>query len=96
MKLAITQQNKITHVQTKQNADECFQMEASYSITITILTLHLYKTPWPESMSELYRLSDRCMLAKLVPTFAVRGCHIVSMTDLYGRILAFLDRTAFI
>jgi hypothetical protein len=24
--------------------------------------------------------------------FAVRGCHVVSVTDAYGRILAFLDR----
>jgi hypothetical protein len=27
------------------------------------------KTPWPESESELYRQSDRHLLAKLVPTF---------------------------
>jgi hypothetical protein len=29
--------------------------------------------PWPESASELYRPSDRRLLAKLVPTFAERG-----------------------
>jgi hypothetical protein len=29
---------------------------------------------------------------KLVTTFAVRGCHVVSVTDPYGRILGFLDR----
>jgi hypothetical protein len=28
---------------------------------------------WPESASELYRLSDRRLTAKLVPTFADRG-----------------------
>jgi hypothetical protein len=39
------------------------------------------KTPWPESASELYRLSDRRLSAKLVPTFAERGCHVVSVTD---------------
>jgi hypothetical protein len=38
------------------------------------------KTPWPESASELYRLSDRRLSAKLVPTFADRGCHVVSAT----------------
>jgi hypothetical protein len=27
-----------------------------------------------------------------VPTFADRGCHVVSVTDLYDRILGFLDR----
>jgi CBS-domain-containing membrane protein len=30
--------------------------------------------------------------AKLVPTFADRGCHVVSVMDLYGRILGFQDR----
>jgi hypothetical protein len=31
------------------------------------------KTPWPESESELYRLSDRSLSVKLVPTFADKG-----------------------
>jgi hypothetical protein len=30
--------------------------------------------------------------AKLVPTVVDRGCHAISMTDPYGRILDFLDR----
>jgi hypothetical protein len=47
------------------------------------------QTPWPESVSEPYRLSDRCLSAMVVPTFADRGCHVVSVTDPYGRILAF-------
>jgi hypothetical protein len=37
--------------------------------------------------SELYRPSDRRLPAKLVPTFAVRGCHVVGVTDPYGRVL---------
>jgi hypothetical protein len=49
-------------------------------------------TPWPESASELYRPSDRRLSAKLVPTFADRGCHVVSVTDPHGCILGFLDR----
>jgi hypothetical protein len=28
-----------------------------------------------------------------MPTFADRGCHVVSETDTYGRILGFLDRS---
>jgi hypothetical protein len=40
-----------------------------------------------------YRPSDRRLLAKLVPTSADRGCHVVSVRDPYGRILGFLDRT---
>jgi hypothetical protein len=54
---------------------------------------HTYRTPWPESVSELYRPSDCRLSAKLVPTLADRVCHMVSVTDPYGRILGFLDRT---
>jgi hypothetical protein len=49
------------------------------------------KLPWPESASELHRPSDRRLSAKLVLTFADRGFHVVKVTDLYGRILGFLD-----
>jgi hypothetical protein len=58
------------------------------------LFLNKAKTPWPESMSELhvYRPSDRRLSAKLVPTFADIGCHMVSVTDPYGRNLDFPDR----
>jgi hypothetical protein len=47
-------------------------------------------TPLFESASVLCRPSDRRLSAKLVPTFADRGCHEVSMTDPYGRVLGFL------
>jgi hypothetical protein len=50
-------------------------------------------TPWPESASELYRPSDSRLSAKLVPAFAAKGCHVVNVTDLYGRILGFLNRS---
>jgi hypothetical protein len=42
-----------------------------HSLSTTIIT------PWPESASKLYGPSDR-HLAKLVPTFADRGSHVVS------------------
>jgi hypothetical protein len=41
-------------------------------------------------MSELYRPSDRRLSAKLVPTFADRGRHMVSVTNSYSRIHGFL------
>jgi hypothetical protein len=44
-----------------------------------------------ESETELYRTSDRRLSAKLLPTFADRGCHVVIVTDPYGLILGFLD-----
>jgi hypothetical protein len=55
----------------------------------------LKKTPWPESASELYRPSDRRLSAKLVSTFADRGCHVVSVTDPYSSIVWFLDRSSY-
>jgi hypothetical protein len=51
--------------------------------------------PCPESTSELYRPSDRRLSSKLVPTFADRRCHVVSVTDSYRRILAFLDQSRY-
>jgi CBS-domain-containing membrane protein len=51
------------------------------------------KIPWPESASKLFRPSDRHLSAKLVSTFAEKGCHVVSVTDTYGRILGFLDQS---
>jgi hypothetical protein len=51
------------------------------------------QTPWSESASELYRPSDRRLSAKWLPTFVDKGCHVVSVTDPYGRILGFLDRS---
>jgi hypothetical protein len=37
----------------------------------------------------------RRLSVKLVPTFADRGCHVVSVTDPYGRNLGFLDRSRY-
>jgi hypothetical protein len=53
------------------------------------------KTPWSESARELYRSSDSRLSAKWLPTFADRGCHVVSVTDPYGRILGFLDSSRY-
>jgi hypothetical protein len=36
--------------------------------------------------------TDSRLSTKLMPIFADRGCHVVSVTDPYGRILGFLDR----
>jgi hypothetical protein len=44
-------------------------------------------------MSPQANYTDRAirLSAKLVPNFADIGCHVVSVTDLYSRILRFLD-----
>jgi hypothetical protein len=54
---------------------------------------HNKQTPWSESANELYRPSVR-RLSKLVSPFADRGCHVVSVTDPYGRI-GFLYRSCY-
>jgi hypothetical protein len=59
------------------------------------LTINDIFTPWHESTSELYRPNDRRFSAKLMRTFEDRGCHVVSATDLYCRILGFLDRSSY-
>jgi hypothetical protein len=38
---------------------------------------------------------SRSLSAKWLPTFADRGCHVVSVTDPYGRILGFLHRSLY-
>jgi hypothetical protein len=55
------------------------------------LQYDIQKTPCLEYASELYRPSHRRLSAKLVPTFVDGGCHVVSMTDHYDRILDFID-----
>jgi hypothetical protein len=63
---------------------------------LTQMKLFHEKIPWSQSASELYRPSDRRLSAKLVPTsFADRGCHVVSVTNPYGRILGFLDQSRY-
>jgi CBS-domain-containing membrane protein len=63
--------------------------------TLTVIENKKTQTPWAESASELYRPSDLHLSAKLVPTFADRGCHVVKVTDPHGRILGFLDRSCY-
>jgi hypothetical protein len=47
------------------------------------------------SVKCIYRPSDHHLSAKLVPAFADRECHVVSTTDLHGRIFGFLDRSCY-
>jgi hypothetical protein len=54
--------------------------------------------PIPNHLKKLHGLSpranytegDRRLSAKWLPTFADRKCHVVSVTDPYGRILGFI------
>jgi hypothetical protein len=55
--------------------------EEEAQVATSLRLFSLKQTPWPESTSELYRPSDRRVSVKLVPPFAGRGCHVVSVTD---------------
>jgi hypothetical protein len=35
------------------------------------------------------------LVGEVIAKFADKGCHMVSMTDPYGRILGFLDRSRY-
>jgi hypothetical protein len=65
------------------------------NISNEIWEIVVKKTLWPESESKLYRPSDRRLPAKLVPTFADSGCHVVGVTDPYGRILGVRERSRY-
>jgi hypothetical protein len=72
--------------------------EQVFTIHLSYIWLQYKKkneTLWPKSASELYRQSDRHLPAKIVPTFADREWHGVSVTAHYGRILGFLDRSRY-
>jgi hypothetical protein len=53
------------------------------------------QTPRPESANDLYRPRDRRLSAKVVPTFTDKACRVLNETDLYGRILRFLDQSRY-
>jgi hypothetical protein len=68
---------------------------STFSYNLTADLRQVEKNPWPESASELHRPSERRLLAKLAPTFSETGCHLVNLTDSYGRVLGFLDQSCY-
>jgi hypothetical protein len=54
-----------------------------------------HQTAYSESSSEIYWPSGRRLSVKLSPTVADRGSHVVSLTDPYGHIPGFLDRSCY-
>jgi CBS-domain-containing membrane protein len=53
-------------------------------------------------LNSMVRVRERTILTErpplvgeVLPTFADRGCHVVSVMDPYGRILGFLDRSRY-
>jgi hypothetical protein len=62
---------------TKELTAVSYNQTRGASLLIRIVRL-LKETPLSESASELFRSSDRHLSVKLVPTFADRGCRVVS------------------
>jgi hypothetical protein len=60
-------------------------------LLLIIIIIIIIKLRGFESASELYRSSDRRRSAKLVPTLADRGCHVVSTMSPSDRNFDFLD-----
>jgi hypothetical protein len=57
-----------------QNSSHIFNSISARSILLVFFHLASFynvnkKSPWPESANKLYRQNDRCLSAKLVPTF---------------------------
>jgi hypothetical protein len=83
------------HVARSEHCTHALVTDGStISTSVSVVRMHRI-SHWPESARELYRPSDRLFSAKLVPTFPVRGCHVVSVTDPYGHNLGFLDRSRY-
>jgi hypothetical protein len=49
--------------------------------------------PWPYFTIQLYRPSDHRLSAKLVLTFADRGCRLIGAANPHGRIRGSLERS---
>jgi hypothetical protein len=88
MKILEKMRGKRNSKNRRRNTEHVF---VSRQRTVVYLRKLTKLTPWPQSASELYRPSNRRLLAKLLLTSADRGCHVVSVTDPYGRILGFLE-----
>jgi hypothetical protein len=82
------------------NCAEVMEAGILHFVYISVMNIHHVfivrkynlKKLWPQSARQLYRPSERRLSANLMPTFVDRGCRVVSMANLYGRILSFLDR----
>jgi hypothetical protein len=83
------------YVRLSRSKFNCYLRKINERMSTATTQYLIKKTQWSESASELYLPSDRRLSAKRLTTFADRGCHVISLTDTYGRILDFLDRSRY-
>jgi hypothetical protein len=65
---------------------------------IGLFTLRLYSFSFAVDHTSSFQAlvsNDFCKILHKVPTSADRGRHVVSVTDPYGRLLGFLDRSSY-
>jgi hypothetical protein len=84
--------NELGHTVKKETESDFSAIQSQSGLSCNLFTVIYSYTPWPESARELYPQRDGRLSVKLVPTFADRGCHVVNMTDHYGRILRFPEK----
>jgi hypothetical protein len=79
----------------------CGQLKYKYLTEMQLKFFEVIYVSWIinwtiiRGLSQRANCTDLLLSAKLVPTFANGGCHVVSVTDLYGQILVFLDRSRY-
>jgi hypothetical protein len=78
----------------------CLRYSANNNWSMKFRETIIEESQWSWLCCNTLRITEflgRCLSTnlKLVPTFADRGCHVVSVTDPYGRILWFLDRSRY-
>jgi hypothetical protein len=91
--LKICQITKITNITEICSVPSEIKRSDRQTSPFCQMKLKQKKTPRPQSASEVCRPSDSRLSAKVVSTFADRGCHVVSAADPHGRVLGFLDRS---
>jgi hypothetical protein len=60
---------------------------SAWRFPTAVFSVFLDQTPWPEFESEICRPSDCRLATMFVPTFADRGCRVVSAMGPHGRVL---------
>jgi hypothetical protein len=88
----VTNQNLIHEkIKSKLNSGDACYHSVQYDLSSRLLYKNVKFTKKTKlnsvafSPQAKYRPSDRRLSATLVPTFADRGCRVVSATDPYGR-----------
>jgi hypothetical protein len=91
-------EGEITQSEALRHKSSDIPNKSFYRVLLIDLHFFIHVGPFQPQVNldlatQLYQPRDRRLQVKLVPTLENRGCHVVSVTDPYGRILGFLDRS---